>query len=463
MEWVAFDAVAALLRDRYGVADADLAHLVHDLTAGVPALVELAGAAVADRHADHRSLLVELAGPGSAGARWVRDHVLADLPPAAAGLVAGLAGLDPITPSLCAALSGTAAVAAVDHLVRVGALTPRAAGTYRLVPVVDAVLRHQGSPAGDDRARLLRAAAWYERAGHPLAAARACADAGDTGRAATLIATRGDEMLAAGGAAEVVRIGTVLPDTERTDGVCLILADAARMAGDVAGAERAFAPLLARADRAGRGRHRPWRGGRRCCTTCAATTGTRWTCSTGPSRRAPGTADDGVRRGVPGHRTGRAGRHRAGVGGRVRRRWPGPTTTTRWPAAQLAAAFTTTGVRRDAHLAEALAAAERAGDVVIEARVLLNQADCLLREARYPQALARRRPRGAGRRGRVRPPGMLVIALHNAGEALNRLGRYDEAILHFERSMRLVPPGRAAPGRRRPVRPRRGQPPARPP
>ncbi|MEV6495389.1 tetratricopeptide repeat protein, partial [Actinoplanes sp. NPDC051633] len=80
--------------------------------------------------------------------------------------------------------------------------------------------------------------------------------------------------------------------------------------------------------------------------------------------------------------------------------------------------------------------AERADDVVQQARILTNQADCRLREARYPQALevAVRAVRAAELGG---PPGLLMTALHNAGEALTRLGRYDEAALHFERSIRI--------------------------
>ncbi len=67
--------------------------------------------------------------------------------------------------------------------------------------------------------------------------------------------------------------------------------------------------------------------------------------------------------------------------------------------------MTAWGVRRDEHLVRALAAAGRpAGDVVQQARVLLNQADGLLREARYGPARAGRGAVRAAQRSSPRRP-----------------------------------------------------------
>jgi hypothetical protein len=66
-----------------------------------------------------------------------------------------------------------------------------------------------------------------------------------------MIDARGDEMLAAGGAADLVRVVEALPCAVRTPETQLILGDAYRMSGDVAAARRAFAPLLARPGRPG--------------------------------------------------------------------------------------------------------------------------------------------------------------------------------------------------------------------
>ena len=105
-------------------------------------------------------------------------------------------------------------------------------------------------------------------------------------------------------------------------------------------------------------------------------------------------------------------------------------------AAHLAAANTSAGPRKEAHLAQALAAAERAGDVVQTARVLVNQTMGRLEAAHYPEAyeVGAKAVAAAESGG---PPGMLVIALHNLGDALTRLGRYDEAAQHFKHSIAL--------------------------
>src|SRR5204862_4131902 len=51
---------AVVLQDEHGVADADLAYVVHDLTAGWPALVHLAGDAVASHRVGRGDLLAAL-------------------------------------------------------------------------------------------------------------------------------------------------------------------------------------------------------------------------------------------------------------------------------------------------------------------------------------------------------------------------------------------------------------------
>ncbi len=436
------DAVDRVLRERYGVADPDLAHLVHGLTAGWPALVHLAGRAAERQGVGHRDLLAALTEPGTSGAAWLREHVLGGLPSQAARLVELATDLDPVTTSLCAALGGTPTADPVRWLVDTGLLVadPAARGSepaFRLVPVLAAVLTRQrrGRSSRSDRGGTLAAAgAWYLAHGYPLAAARSLGRAGATAECAALVEARGDEILAAGGAAELTGIIDALPPAVRTPDVQLILGDALRMAGDVAGARRAFEPLIdgaetwpaalawrvamlhyMRAD---------YRGAldllRRAAPTGAPTgdEAMAQACRAnalhllGENEAAAECATRAVRLATE------AGHDRAAA------------------AAHIAAALTVLGVRRDEHLVAALAAAERAGDVVQQARVLVNQADHLLREARYPQALAvaSRAVRAADLGA---PPGMLVTALHNAGEALTRLGRYDEAFLHFERSMRI--------------------------
>ncbi|WP_173154181.1 tetratricopeptide repeat protein [Phytohabitans suffuscus] len=439
------DQVLGILRDEHGVGDADLAYLAYELTAGWPGLVHLAGAALDRQGAGRHDLLAALSEPGTAGASWVRDQVLAELPAPAARLLDLVEDLGPLSEGLCAALGSStedgpaATVGALRWLAATGLVVPdraRGGGTLRVVPVLRAVLAQRGT-AGR-RAGVVRrveVAEWYQANGDPLAAARALAAAGEHGRAAALVEEHGDGMLAAGGGPDVARLVESLPPSARTARLRLLHADALRMAGDVAGATRAFAPLLAEAAEAGcwpaalawraamlhymRGDYRgalglldrapEGAGGEHVqMLACRATV----LVVLGETERAATTAAEALAAAAA------AGDDRA------------------WAAAHLAAAHIAVGVRRDEHLARSLTAAERAGDVVRQARVLANQADGLLRDARYPQALrvAARAVRAAEVGG---PPGVLVTALHNAGEALTRLGRYDEATLHFERSIQV--------------------------
>ncbi|MFD0742749.1 tetratricopeptide repeat protein [Phytohabitans flavus] len=446
------DQVLRTLRDEHGVGDADLAYLAYELTAGWPALVHLAGTALDRQGAGRHDLLAALSEPGTAGASWVREQVLADLPASAMRLLGTVIDLGPLSEPLCAALGSSTedgpeeTVETLRWLAATGLLVPERSlggGTLRVVPVLRAVVAHQSPAArrlgGDDGRRLrIEAAEWYRDNGHPLAAACALAAAGEDGPVATLVEAHGDEMLAAGGGPDVARLVDTLPAGRRSARLRLVRADALRMAGDVAGATRAFTPLLAEADRAG------------CWPAALAWRAAMLHYMRGDYRGALDLLDR-----VTGGPSGTSADDvqvlacRATVLVVLGETERAATTATEalaaaavagddqaWAAAHLAAAHMAVGVRRDEHLARALAAAERAGDVVRQARVLANQADCLLRDARYPQALrvAVQAVRAAEVGG---PPGVLVTALHNAGEALTRLGRYDEATLHFERSIQV--------------------------
>jgi DNA-binding SARP family transcriptional activator len=462
--------VARVLRQEYGLTDAGLAVTVHALTAGWPALVHLSGETLSGGVPGGGELLEALAGPGTAAAAWVRDEVLNDLPEPVLPLLTAVAGLEPIDAPLATALSAAepdAAEAVIDWLRQYGVLvpgrmpfTPPGRG-LRLVPIVaetcrsayrhaTAAPRHPRALAGGtqaDRRRRLRAAAdRYATAGLPLPAARAYAQAEETGLCAATMAAHGDEMLAAGGAAEVVRLAAELPESARTPAVRILVADAHRMVGDVAAAAREFTPLLAEARAAGRVPARlAWRAAMLRYLQA-------------DYRDALDLLDDAEPAGDPlspddvrllacratvlvllGDSAGAAEVASAALAG--------ATTAGPLAAAHLAAALAATGARREAHLAAALSAAESAGDVVLQARALVNQSDCRLRAANYPTALATAR-RAVDLGG---PPGAMIAALHNAGEALTWLGRYDEAIHHFEWALQVsgrISPTRGAAGLR---------------
>jgi DNA-binding SARP family transcriptional activator len=404
-------AVAAALGER-GVDD-EAAATAHDTTAGWPALVGL---------------------PATEVSRWVHEQLLPTLAPRAVRLLAALADLDLVTRAVAAHLADLLPdAAALDDLIRIGLLSPHPrAGwppdpcAYRVVPAVAHALAPAPAPAPD----LLRAAArWYEDNDHPLAAARALHRAGDHAACRALITARGDDILATGAAPDIVHL---LEPGAIGDRLALIHGDALRMSGDVAGALRVFAPLLA-----GPGPYDPglaWRAGMAHYLA-------------GDFPAALTTYEQAAETGAP------ADLVRLAAGRASALAWAGEneaaaaqssraiTLATEagddraTAAAHIAAGVTAVGARQEDHLTAGLAAARRAGDVVQAARALVNLTDGLLRDARYPQALeVAQRALAAAEVGG--PPGVLVTALHNLGEALTKLGRYAEAARHQERSVR---------------------------
>ena len=284
----------------------------------------------------------------------------------------------------------------------------------------------------------LDAATWYAANGFPLQAARAHRRAGDLEGTAALLEDAGDAILGGGGAVAVVDLVDAMPPRLVSPRLHLLRADALRMAGRVVEAARAFAPLIDAAERDGR-----WEAG------------LAWRAAMvhymrGDFRGALELLDrpvagtwpptvDGVQYGAcRASALMQAGRAEAAaaLAGRTLADAYVLGDDRALAAAHIAVALCSAGTELDGHLARALEAAGRAGDVVQQARVLNNQADRLLREADYPRALAvaehavRTAERGA-------PPGLRANSAYNAGEALIWLGRYDEAIQRFEDSLRI--------------------------
>lgn len=441
------EVVAEVLRDEHGVDDAALATQVHEVTAGWPALVHFAGDALA-RDADQ--LLAALAEPGTAAATWVREEVLADLPPDVARTLGLAADLDPLSADLFDCLAKATGRrgpgGAFGWLLRTGLLVPhlrhpRGPGRElaRVVPVVAAVLAAQrgrsSAAAADDWPRLQAAARWYERNECSLAAAKVLVRTGRRSRSAALIELRAEEMLAAGEAAEIAALLSSFPATERSPQLQRVFADALRMSGDAPAAGRAFAPLLEEARRAG-----TWDAGLAWRVAMVHYMLGNYGAALEVLDNVP--IDDGqlsrdhielraCRANVLGMLGAEGEAAAIAAAAVVAAEAVGDDRAV--AAAHLAAANTRTGARKEVHLAQALAASQRAGDVVQTTRVLVNQAHGLLAAARYREAhdVAVQALRAA-RRGS--PPGLLVTALHNLGDALTRLGRYDEAAQHFQHS-----------------------------
>jgi len=476
-QWSAADlaltpyAVACLLAQEHGVADAAAALRVAELTAGWPVLVQFAGDALArDPHVDVAEALCAIGAPA---ADWVGSHVVAVLPPWVANALRAAAAIDeqaPVTPALLAALSapdsGCPASDVVEQLVRMGLLVPRrrvgSVTEVVLVPVLAGVLAHEPEPASP--AVAVAAAVVHERQHAWLSAARAHAAAGDRAAVVRLVDTHGEDMLRSGDAVAVARLVEQLAG-EALDVRSSLLqrtwADAVRMSGEPARARRAFAPLVARAEADG------WSPG-----LAARVTGVHYLCGEFESAlevldRCPDPSADGTD-GTDGNdgtdgvedvvgwwaarvhvlaMLGRPGQARcaaercvavAEAGGE-----PRPLGV-----AHLAMARTCRGTLKDLHLEHAVRYATGAGDAVTATRALADHTCMLLENAAYDRALVSARE--AARMARLAcPPGLQAAALHNLGEALARTGQPDEALWHLDCSVALcrrLGPARAALG-----------------
>ena len=432
--------IARLLAEEYGVLDPEAAPRVAALTAGWPALVHFAGDVLA-RQPD-ADLARSLTGPSSAAAEWLTSNVLADLAPDALPLLAIVAGLGPVTPGVCdrlAAETGTAPVGPfVESLGSAGVLVPRdrpgEGGVLAFVPVVGEVM---GARCGPVHAGLLAAAAEaYEQENLPFPALQAYARAGAHFEVERLLDERGAEMVRRGdarGVADAIaaRPSAVTPAVRRTH------ADALRRLGDGGGARRVLAPLV-----------HPSCGGAsepRLATLLATAL-----YNEGDLEAALQVLDGVDSTALASDVAGvewRAARVR--ILSLLGRRDEARTLSTETlrtaellgdplalAEAHIAAARTSTGARKEAHLEDALRATTTTGDVVTTVLVLVNRSHLLLANARYAEAAVAARE--AVRLADVScPTGRLPIALHNLAEALAQTGDYDEAKWLLQRALAM--------------------------
>jgi DNA-binding SARP family transcriptional activator/tetratricopeptide (TPR) repeat protein len=445
-------AVAGVLRDEYGVPDPEVASAVGAMTAGWPGLVRLAGAALR-RGTAEPDLLAAITDPGAPSAVWIQEEILTPMPVEVRRVLERLIDLDPVTPELLttvlAAIGSAATEQRVSSAVRwlratgllVPCLPPGRGAAMRVVPVIAHTVAQlprvvPGSAATDRSARgFTAAAAWYLERDLPLAAARSRLRSGDPVGAATLIETRGADMIAAGSAAGLLGLIEDLPAPERGRyGVQLNRADALRTVGEPAAAGAVFAALRLESGGAvtpalawREGMLHYMKGDFRRAAACAR-------------GAASGAAPDvdvvlaEVCRVSALYALGQTWCS-AAIAGRALRLASELGSEGGLAAAHLAVALTSAGARSDGHLAQAGVAAEHGNDVLLQARVLTNQVDRLLHRAQYPQALELAQ-RALVMAEKGSPPGLLVTALCNAGEIELRLGRFDDAARSYERAVR---------------------------
>ena len=471
--------IASLLRDEADLHDPALPASLGRATAGWPALVNLAGQTLARARPDTvdtwsaKAVVAAVTQPGTVLAEYVHDEILHSLPAPTRRLVRDLAGLGPVTAPLCRALGHRGADRAVAELLAAGVLTAghEPAGGYRLVPVVAAVAR----PAATARATAQLAATWYRSHGPAIAAAWASHDAGDDKGCATLLAERGDEILASGTAGAFVGLVEALPPRLRTAPIRLQWADALRATGDTGAAQAIFDELAGAAPASGYDPALAWRMGalhylkaepRRALEVFARAdpaAGGRadrvallaWTATAhwmlGDVEAALREAREAVRLARSGAAGTEAGPHEGTDAGASPEAGPesgaepaiGRSAVTAADERALVAAhvalamslkLTGDAAGTEQHYGFALRTARRVGDSVQAIRILINQTHEHLARARYPQALA-----VAEQAARVAeagaPAGMVIVAWCNEAEALGRLGRFDEAIARYARAV----------------------------
>lgn len=432
--------VAAILRERYGVHDADLARRVHGLTAGWPALVHLTGARLATAAPTPVELLpARIAGPGTAPFGFVETEVLAALPPGPRRLLRAIAHLGPVSDELCRALGVDRPERALDLLLRTGLLVPARSAArppgdprsaYRLVPLVAEVVRTCWPLSEGRRHRLLRdAAGWYERERMIGAAVTAYRHAADHAGCLRVLREHGHAGIAEGSAAAVTDAVRALPPASHDRELRLLLGQALTVTGHY---DEALATFAAEEHRLDAGL--AWRLG----TVHYLRARPHAAVETFERAELPAVADadeamlhashalahwmlgDVVRSGELSERALAAARR------------DGDPAAGAMAHTALAMHATLSGdpVANAEHYERALGLAERAGDVVQTARVRANRAGLLLNEGSYPEALAEALA-AAALAETCDAMAVLPVALCNAGEALTLLGRIDEATDHF--------------------------------
>ncbi len=438
------ERTARLLRDRYGLADPDLAARVHRLTGGWPVLTHHVGAALAadpalaDAGGPSQETLV---APGTPVAGYLGAEVLDALPTARRRLLADAARLGYICAELAAELGHPRPEQAVGELGRAGLLTSPTPGDpwYRPVPMVAAAVDVGGRRSADRSTRVLAVAAgWHGRNNRPADALRLRLATGDDAGCVSIVAGHGAELLAAGAATEVVTALRALPSRLRDDRTELLLAEGLEIIGDQAGAVAVYAALAGEVEQLAPAI--AWRYGVAVYL---------W----GDPRQALGilrrgalaredTADEALLlawtaaahwlAGDAASCRDRAARaHRAAVAAGDDR-----ALATAHVALALCANLDGDPAALRTHYARALNLAEAAGDVIQAIRIRANLAAGMEREARFAEALQMVRPAVAlaERCGHI---SMLAMSLCNEAALLHRLGHLDDAVARHRRSVEL--------------------------
>ncbi|HZM30899.1 MAG TPA: BTAD domain-containing putative transcriptional regulator [Acidimicrobiales bacterium] len=438
------DETAAVVRAALGAGGAgpadtgDLAAELHDLTGGWPAAVRLAAEALAQDPTRPAATLDRLRRPGGVLHDYLAAEAVGAEPPEAQDLLARLAVLDRFTPGLVGALAPPGAGAALAGLVRRG-LVVDTPGRGRPWLGLNALVREVVGPLdpGDRADTLAAAARWFEDDGQPAEALRCLVAAGSPAAVTRLVTSCGADLLQSGETGAVLDALAGLGG-DRPPAVHRLEGDARQLSGDWDGAldcyQRATTadgpldPGLAwrmglihhlRGDLTtalgiyGRGDLDAPGAGRADAALLLAWTATaHWLRGDGDRCRA--LADDAMARA----RASRDDRALAAA----------------HTVQALVAALDGDRLANDGHYLRALDHAERAGDLLQVVRIRLNRGSRLNEEGFYDEAIVELDLAiGLGDLGGY--AALRAIALSNRGEAQARLGRFEQAVDDFDRSI----------------------------
>lgn len=420
----------------------ELAPALHTLTAGWPAAVRLALAALQRvPPAGRPAALDDLHRPGGPVAAYLLEEAIGPESPEGREALWSLATIGEADTSLLSHLGVRDAGPLLDDLSRRGLVVPAGhdAGWVCTSDVVREAVAAMPPPGRDRGSTLAAAAAWFGEHHRPERALACALAAGATADAASLLATHGADLLAHGVVEPVVAAARALPHHLLSPAAAVVAGEALQIRGD-------------------------WEGALRCFRSAAGDTtelpaGLAWRMGLIHHFRGELTTADEVYSRARLDEDG--GRDEALVlAWRSSVNWLlGRAEACRALAEQayeraraceddeaLAAAHTTLamlaaldGDRRanDAHYRSALAFAQRSGHVLQRIRIHCNRGSHLLEEGAYTAAVDELEPaiRLADLTGYAALHG---LALCNRADALLHLGRLDEATADFQTALGVL-------------------------
>ncbi|HEX4678104.1 MAG TPA: BTAD domain-containing putative transcriptional regulator [Gaiellaceae bacterium] len=217
-----------------GDSDARLAPALYELTAGWPALVRLATQALKPVPAGARhAALEQFRRNPSVLWDYLAEQVFAQERTSVQELLRVAALLDRVTPEICDALGVPEAAATVNDLVRRGLFLERHGDSLSLHTLVrEFVLRAWPWPVEEARSVRARAAQWLEGHGRIEEALATLAGIAEHDELARLLAHHGESLLATGAVDTVSRLAELIPRPYRNAAIEQLAGEAHTIRGE---------------------------------------------------------------------------------------------------------------------------------------------------------------------------------------------------------------------------------------